>query len=187
MGRPRKIGVCDLNAARIPKRDEIFEQSRQKHLMTVGFLTSLKDNLDPETAFQIAVDSFNNYMRNYYQLVLGTTKEGSQERFDAFRKHYESYAKKSTYCHIIESTPTTLKVKFDRCPFAEVMGEYGLSELTYAFCLSDPAFTEELLPCVAFHREHVIAKGYPICDHTWTYANPKNGLINDKTIKDVNE
>jgi L-2-amino-thiazoline-4-carboxylic acid hydrolase-like protein len=157
----------------VSKRDEIFEQSRQKHLMTVSFLTVLKDNFNPETVFQIAVDGFSNYMKNYYRLILDTTKEGSQERFDTFRKHYESYAEGSGYCHIVESTPITLKVRFDRCPFTEVMGEYGLSELTYAFCLSDPAFTEELLPCVAFHREHVIAKGDPICDHTWTYANPK--------------
>ena len=139
--------------------------------MTVSFLTSLKNNLDPETAFQIAVDSFKNYMKNYYKLVLGMTKEGSQKRFDTFRKHYERYAEKSTYCHIIESTSKTLKVKFDRCPFVEVMGEYGLSEFSYAFCLSDPAFTQELLPGVAFHREHLIAKGDSICDHTWTYTN----------------
>lgn len=155
------------------KKDEIFEQSRQRHLMTVSLLTALKDNLDPDTAYKIAIDGFTNYMKNYYRLVLETTRERSQERFDTFRRHYERIAEKNTCCHIIKSTPTTLKVRFDRCPFVEVMKEYGLSEFSYAFCLSDPAFTRELLPGVVFHREHEIAKGDAICDHTWTYVNPK--------------
>jgi len=155
------------------KRDEIFEQSQQRHLMVVGLLTALKDNFDHETAFRIAVEAFSNYMVNYYSLVLDGTEKGSQERFDAFRKHYERYANKSAYCRIIESTPTALKVRYDRCPFAEVMEKYELSELTYAFCLSDPAFTKEILPSVDFHRRHVIVKGDAFCDHAWTYKNPK--------------
>ncbi len=157
-------------------KDEMFEQSRQRHLITMGFLTALKNNLDSKTAFRIAAEGFSNYMKNYYKLMLGKTKPRSQERFDTFRKNYENYAKKSTYCHIIESTPTTLKLRFNRCPFVEVMKEYNLSDFACAFCLSDPAFTEELLPSVTFHRKHVIAKGDKFCDHTWTYMKPKETI-----------
>lgn len=168
------------------KRDEIFEQSRQRHLMTIGFLTAIKDNLNPETAFEIAVDGFSNYMNSYYKSVLGHTREGSQERFDTFRKHYESYAEQSSYIHIVESTTTTLKVRFERCPFVEVMEEYELSDLTYAFCLSDLAFTKEILPEVTFHREHVIAKGASFCDHAWIYLDPeKNNRTNENLTEDA--
>lgn len=155
------------------KQDGVFEQSRKGHLMTVGFLTALKQNFDPETAFGVAVDGFSSYMTNYYKLVLGKTEKGSQRRFDTFRKHYENYAKKSDYIRIVESTPRILKVRFDRCPFAEVLKKYKLVEFTYAACLADATFTKELLPCVSFHREHVIAKGDTFCDHTWIYKHPK--------------
>jgi len=165
------------------KNDEIFEKARKGHLITVGFLTALKANFDPETAFRVAVEGFTNYMENNYRLVLGKTREGSQERFDLFRKQYEDSAEKSTYLHIVESTPTTLKVRFVRCPFSEVMEEYGLSDLAYAFCLSDPAFTKKVLPGVVFSRDHVIVKGDPFCDHTWIYNDPNKNRSSDHSIK----
>lgn len=154
------------------KNDEVFEKAHKGHMITVGFLNALKSNFDPETAFRVAVEGFSNYMENSYRLVLGKTREDSQERFDLFRKKYEGAAEESTYLRIVESTPTTLKVRFERCPFSEVMEEYGLSDLSYAFCLSDPAFTKKVLPGVVFSREHVIVKGDPFCDHTWSYKSP---------------
>ena len=151
------------------KKDEVFEQSRKSHLITVGFLTALKENLDPKTAFKIASDGFNNFMKEYYTLVLKETTEGSQERFDRFRHYYGEYAHKSTYIKVVESGKNILKVRFNRCPFAEVMTEYNLSYFSYAFCLSDYAFSEKVLPGVKFQRTHEIARGDQYCDHTWTY------------------
>jgi len=153
------------------KHDKIFEKARKMHLISVGFLTALKTKLDPETAFQVAIEGFSNYMENHYKLMLGKTPEGSQKRFDLFRKKYLGAAEESRYLRIVKSTPTRLKVRFERCPFSEVMKEYGLSDLAYAFCLSDPAFTKKVLPGVVFSRDHVIVKGDPFCDHTWIYES----------------
>ena len=156
-----------------PTRDTIFEQTRQKHLMTIGFLQTLKNHFNPDQAFTLAAESFSAYMKFYYQHLLRNTKPGSQKRFDTFRKHYKDCGKKTPYIQILESTPTTLKVKYTRCPFTEILNEYNLPEFSYAFCLSDPAFTKQLLPHVTFHRENVIAKETPYCDHTWTYTPPQ--------------
>lgn len=151
------------------QHDELFEQSRKHHLSTVGFLTILKNNFSHEEAFKLAIDSFTNYMVKYYELILTATEPGSQERFDKFRNHYAECAVDRDYLHIIESKPNILRVRFERCPFSEVMTEYNLDEFSYAFCLSDLAFTKEVLPGVKFHRGHVIAKGDKYCDHTWIF------------------
>jgi len=151
--------------------DKVFEDSSHRHQMTVGLLKSLKSNTEPDIAFQLASDGFNNFMIDYYTKVLEGTSEGSQERFDAFRKHYEEYAENSTYIRVQESMPSSLKVIYQRCPFAEVMEAHGLSEFTRAYCLSDEAFTKKVLPGVTFHRENLIASGDKFCDHSWTKDN----------------
>lgn len=145
------------------------EKAREHHLITVGFLTALKDNFEHERAFEIAAQAFGNYMIFYYTQVLSSTEEGTQERFDKFRHHYEEYAQKSDYIKIIKSTPHILKIHYDRCPFSEIMAEYNLSDLAYAFCLSDYIFTKKVLPNVKLQRENVIIKGDKYCDHTWIY------------------
>lgn len=137
--------------------------------MTAAFLSALKRNLSHEEAFQIAAQGFSNYMISYYELILSSTEKGSQERFDRFRQHYENYATNTTYITIIESNPDVLSVHFDRCPFAEVMAEYEVDDLSYAFCLSDYAFTAKLLPGVRLRRAHEIVKGDAYCDHTWIF------------------
>ena len=151
------------------EKDEIFLQSRARHLITAAFLSALKRNLTPEKAFKIASEGFANYMISYYELILSSTKRGSQERFDKFRQHYEDYARNSTYLTVIRSKPDLLSVRFDRCPFAEVMAEHGVGDLSYAFCLSDYAFTDKLLPGVKLYRTHEIVKGDQFCDHTWIF------------------
>lgn len=162
-------------------QDKIFEQSRQRHLLTVGFLTTLKKNFDKKTAFRLAAESLSFYMLYYYQEIFKGTMPGSQQRFNAFRKHYEQYANKSTYLHIVTSTPTTLKVQYDRCPLTEVMKVYDLSEFSSAFCLSDPAFTKKLLPEVTFHRCCTIAQGARCCDQAWVYKRVKALKKNKQT------
>ena len=150
-------------------KDEIFEQSKMKHLITVGFLSALNDICDPERAFEIAAQGFANYMIRHYELVLASTPAGSQERFDSFRQYYEEYAGNSNYISIVRSDATILSVQYERCPFLEVMAEYGMDMFSYAFCLSDYAFTERVLPGVTLRRAHEIAKGDEYCDHTWTF------------------
>ena len=157
-----------MNAAR---HDEVFTDCEHRHRMALGLLDSIGRNAEPDAALQIAAEGFKDFMVRYYTEVLDGTEPGSQEQFDAFRKHYEEYAEKSPYIRILESTPSTLKVIYERCPFAEVMEERGLSGLTEAYCSSDGAFTEALLPGVRFSREHVIARGDDFCDHTWTKDN----------------
>jgi predicted ArsR family transcriptional regulator len=155
-------------------KDNVYRKAEQGHLMTIAFLSALKNSVDSEKAFEIATRGFTNYMINYYNIVLDSTIPGTQERFDKFREHYEGAAKKSSYLEIIKSESGVLKVRFNRCPFSEVMVEYGLSEYSSAYCLSDYAFTEECLPGVKFSRNHEIVKGDNYCDHTWMYIASNN-------------
>jgi hypothetical protein len=145
------------------------DKTRERHLITVGFLKALKDNFEHEKAFEIATESFGNYMTLYYNNILSSTMEGSQERFDKFRKHYTEYAKNSDYIQVIKSSSNVLKIQYNRCPFSEIMAEYDLSDLAYAFCLSDYIFTQKLLPNVKLQRDNVIIKGDKYCDHTWIF------------------
>jgi len=141
--------------------------------MTVGFLTALQSNLSYKKAFEIAARAFANYMINYYELILSSTRRGSQRRFDKFRQHYEEYARKSGYIKVLESESNKLRVRFERCPFAEVMTEYHLGDLSSAFCLSDYAFSEKVLPGVKFNRMHEIVRGDKYCDHEWIFHNKR--------------
>ena len=149
--------------------DKIFEETKKSHLITIGFLKALKNRHGFEEAFKVASDAFANYMIEYYRLVLSATTPGLQERFDKFREHYRDYAGKKNYIKIIRSDPNILEVRFDRCPFVEVMAEYGLSGFSCAFCLSDSAFTKEILPGVKFQRNCEIAKGDKFCNPTWLF------------------
>ena len=154
-------------------KDEIFQASREKHLMTVSFLVALKSNLSHKKAFEIAANAFANYMINYYELILSSTRRGSQRRFDKFRQHYEEYACKSGYISVLASKSNVLRVRFERCPFAELMTEYDLGDFSYAFCLSDYAFSKKVLPGVKFRRMHEIVRGDKYCDHEWTFDKEK--------------
>ncbi len=161
-----------MNSKKIQGRDEIYSQKKNETLTAQSFLAVLKKKLDKDTAFKIAKEAFEMYMTSLYKSILSLTKEGSQERFDKFRQFYEEYAEKTPYLIIIESTSTILKVKYERCPFFEVLEEMDLGEMAYAFCLSDPGFTEKVLPGVKFSRTYEIAKGGPYCDNTWEYEKP---------------
>ncbi len=160
-------------------KDEIYHKKREESLTAQSFLIALKENLDPDIAFKIAVAAFTNYMTSIYENVLNSTERGSQERFNRFREFYEEYATKTPYLEIIKSTLTTLKVKYTRCPFFEVSKDLGLDDLAYAFCLSDSAFTKNVLPSVQFSRKHVIAKGDPYCDHVWEFSRENNNSLLD--------
>jgi len=152
------------------EKDEIYNKRKAESLITVSFLSALKKNLKPDLAFTIASDAFTRYMVSIYEEVLGETEIGSQKRFDCFREFYEEHSKKTPYLEILESTPSVLRVKYNRCPFFEILSDYNLEELAYSFCLSDPAFTKEVLPGVKFSRSCEIAKGFQYCDNTWEYG-----------------
>jgi len=152
-------------------KDHIYRCSEQHHLMTTGFLSALKESCSPEKAFRIAKKGFANYMTHHYNMILASERPNTQKRFDKFRKHYEEGARRSSYLDIVESSPKVLEARFIRCPFSEVMKEYGLFEFAPAFCLSDYAFTENCLPGVKFERAHEIVKGDDHCDHTWVYGD----------------
>ncbi|MFH1428688.1 MAG: L-2-amino-thiazoline-4-carboxylic acid hydrolase [Candidatus Margulisiibacteriota bacterium] len=150
--------------------DEIFEECRKRYQLTFEFLKAMKKNLPEAEAFKVAEEAFAGFMTGNYQEVLKDTEPGSQERFDKFRKHYEQAAELRPYLTVVKSEPGELKVCYDRCPFAEVADSYGLEDMVSAFCLSDGAFTEAVLPGVRFERENEIARGERICDHMWKYT-----------------
>ena len=157
----------------VKTRDMIYKQKREQSLTAISFLAALKENLDSDMAFKIAYDAFTKYMSTYYENILSSYEIGSQERFNRFRDSYEQFAEKTVYCDIIESTPRILKVKFTRCPFFEVLIDQELGDLAEAFCLSDSAFTEKVLPGVVFTRNYEIVTGGDYCDHTWEFK-PRN-------------
>jgi len=140
-----------------------------KSLTAVSFLAALKENLEPEIAYKVACDAFDNYMTGQFEGILASTEKGSQERFNQFREYYEGYAKKVPYVEVIESNTKILRLKFNRCPFFEILIDLELDDLAYPFCLSDYAFTEKVLPGVKFSRAHEITKGDQCCDPTWEY------------------
>ncbi len=158
-----------MDNKKFQENDEIYIQKKHKSLTAQSFLAALKDNLDKDTAFKIAKDAFERYMTSLYTHILASTKEGSQERFDKFRQFYEEYAEKTPYLKIIESKPNILRVKYERCPFLEVLEEMDLGEFAYGFCLADPAFTQNVLPKVRFSRTGEISQGNDYCDNTWEY------------------
>lgn len=151
-------------------KDLIYKKKKEQSLTAVSFLAALKENLDNDTAFRIALDAFTRYMTSYYERILVSTEKCSQERFDRFKESYERFSEETPYCEVIESSPQILRVKYTRCPFYEILTDQGLEELAYAFCLSDPSFTKRVLPCVIFSREHEIVKGGKYCDHTWKFS-----------------
>ena len=158
----------------IKNKDDTYQQSLRNHLMTIGFLEALRDNLDSKLAFKIACDGFTNYMNHYYNLLLKGITKGSQRRFDHFREHYENYALNCEYIHIVQSSTDILKVRYTRCPFVEIMTDFGLHDFSRAFCLSDYEFTRHTLPGVVFTRTQEIASGGGFCDHTWSYKKKKH-------------
>ena len=158
------------------KNDEIYKQTRTRHLLTAGFLSALQRNCVPETAMKIAEQAFARFMIKNYESLLAGTLPGSQERFDRFRVNYEEAAAIKGYITIVTSEPSLLAVRFSRCPFFEVMEDEGVGEFAQAFCLSDYAFTEKVLKGAEFSREHEITKGDLFCDHTWHFTPGKKPI-----------
>lgn len=148
-------------------KDEIYYKKRKALKSTLSFLQAIKNILEKDTAIKIANKAAANYMISIYEDVFDRTKPGTQERFDAFRKFYETHPKSSPYCEIIESTSNILKVAFHRCPFAEILKDEDLFEFAESSCLSDIAFTNKLLPEVIFSRESSIVKGDSKCIMKW--------------------
>jgi hypothetical protein len=148
-------------------KDTIFIEKKRNLASTLNFLNALKTKLNIEDAVEIAeIAAANHLIQHYKEIFKGTIPE-SQERFDVFRKYYEAYPLISSYCEIIESNKDCLKVKFNRCPHAEILSDEDLFEFAPASCKSDIAFTEELLPGVKFSRESSIVDGDKTCIMVW--------------------
>ncbi len=148
-------------------QDNILKDKRNALLSTIGFLKALEKNLSKDLAYKIAVQAAANFMIMHYENILKGTEPGKQERFDAFRRYYENYPSISPYCEVIESKPNYLKVNFHRCPVAEILYQENLFHFASAFCKSDKAFTDALLPGVKFNRNSDIVKGDIACIMSW--------------------
>jgi hypothetical protein len=151
------------------KKDKIFHEKKLAALPTIGFLKALRDHTDKKEAFRIAEKAAANFMIAHYGNILRDTDAGTQERFDVFRRYYEKYPEISPYCEILESTPTKLRVVYNRCPWAEILYEENLFLFAPAYCASDRAFTEKLLPGVSYSRNENIVKGHNSCHHVWCF------------------
>lgn len=148
-------------------KDRIFLEKKEALIPTISFLKAIKQNLPPDLAYQIAEEAAANYSISYYKKVFKDSRAGLQERFDTFRKNYELYPKTSTYCEILITNSSCLKVKFNRCPYAEVLQDENLFEFARASCLSDIRFTSKFLPEIKFTRESSIVEGDNTCIMKW--------------------
>jgi hypothetical protein len=153
--------------AMIIVKDEIFHAKKKALKSTLSFLKAIKERLPESQAIQVADTAAASYMIETYAKVFEGTEPETQERFDRFRSFYESHPKTSPYCEIMESTTTTLKVKFSRCPHAEILSSENLFEFANSSCLSDIALTKELLPGVTFTRESSFVNGNKDCVMEW--------------------
>ena len=150
-------------------KDKIFNEKKVALKSTIAFLRATKKLLAPDVALEISREAAANYMIMVYEEVFSGTKAGTQERFDAFRANYEKHPEKSPYCKILISTPELLKVRFDRCPYAEILLSMDLFEYAEGSCISDRIMTEKLMPGVKFFRETSIVEGQESCIMSWEY------------------
>ncbi len=137
-------------------------------LSTLSYLRAIDSNLPVQKAIEIADFAAANYLITYYEEVFIGTKPASQQRFDRFREHYLQHSLISSYCEVIESTKTYLKIQFFRCPFVEILEDEKLIHFAESSCKSDQAFTEKLLPGVKFNRISSIVTGENKCIMEWS-------------------
>lgn len=154
-------------------KDKIFYDKKNALKSTVAFLQAIKSKLPEELAIEVASEAAANFMISTYEEVFEGTEPGAQERFDNFRAFYEVYPEKSPYCEILESSNICLKVRFNRCPHAEILSSLDLFEYAASFCLSDIAFTSKLMPGVEFTRESSVVEGEDTCVMKWEYKGKK--------------
>ena len=148
-------------------RDHIFEQKLQQSLAVLGFISSIDSNLPRKEAFNVVKEASFNFILAYYQHIFKDTLINTEERFAVFRKNYADHCQAKGYCEVVVSSRDELVVKFNRCPFAEVLYEKKLFQYAPAFCLSDIKFTEVYLPEVTFSRESSIVNGASKCIMRW--------------------
>jgi hypothetical protein len=148
-------------------KDKVFNDKKKDLKNTMAFLRAIKSKLSAERAIEISNEAAANYMIAVYEEVFKDTQPGTQKRFDTFRAFYEAHPKKSPYCEILESTNNCLKVRFNRCPHAEILTSEGLFEFAESSCLSDIAFTNKLMPGIEFTRESSIVEGDYTCVMEW--------------------
>lgn len=168
--RALQVGIEAVTLTNYTDENDAVGEGAKGHAMTVAFLEALKAHCGRDEALEIATRAFANYMTRYYTSILAETERRSQERFDKFRKHYAKYASHRSYIWIVESKTHVLQVRYERCPFHEIMVENHLGEFSHAFCMSDYSFTKAVLPGVSFHRTHEIAKGDSYCHHKWVFG-----------------
>ncbi|WKZ71063.1 MAG: L-2-amino-thiazoline-4-carboxylic acid hydrolase [Melioribacteraceae bacterium] len=149
-------------------RDKVYLEKKKNLLSTLSFLKAIDSNLPLQKAIEIADYAAANYLITYYEEVFDGTEPASQQRFDRFREHYLQHSLKSSYCEVIESTETYLKVQFLRCPFVEILDDEKLLHFAESSCKSDQAFTEKLLPGVKFNRLSSIVAGEQKCIMEWS-------------------
>lgn len=153
--------------------DPIFLEKQNNMKSTVAFLRAIKKHLEAEQAALIVNEAAANYLIAVYEDVLKGTIPGKKDRFNAFRNYYEKYSDACAYCEVLVSKDDFLKVKYGRCPNAEILKSLNLFEFATASCLSDKVMTEILLPGVEFNRESSIVAGQDVCIMSWSYRDNK--------------
>ena len=154
-------------------KDKIFHDKKNALKNTIAFLRAIKSKLSEKLAIEVSNEAAANFMIAIYGDVFKGTEPNTQKRFDVFRAYYEAHTKKSPYCEILESNDSCLKVRFNRCPHAEILNSLNLLEYAGSSCLSDIAFTEKLMPGVEFTRESSIVEGDNTCVMKWKYKGKR--------------
>ncbi len=153
------------------EKDNLFLEKKNNLKSTISFLKAIKEILPLDMAIEVSNKAASNYMISIYEDVLEGTNPDTQQRFDRFREFYEAHPKKSPYCDIMESSTSILKVRFNRCPHAEILMSEDLFQFANSSCLSDNVMTDSLLPGIVFSRESSIVNGSSTCIMKWEKLN----------------
>ncbi|HEX3052414.1 MAG TPA: L-2-amino-thiazoline-4-carboxylic acid hydrolase [Aggregatilineaceae bacterium] len=71
-------------------------------------------------------------------------------------------------CVTEEATPTRLKMRVTRCPFADDMIAFRAADIGYAlYCCYDYGFCQGFNPSMRFIRTTTLMQGDDCCDHTY--------------------
>ena len=148
-------------------KDALYERVRNELKLAIYFAKEMIDELGKDRAFEIIGKAYQKYSNDHFsEPYHGIPLE---ERFHKFRKDLRIEADRDKSFRIIEESGKHVKVRFHRCPYYEVYGDYGIPEVCQKFCDGDFEAFRKIHPKLKVTRHHEIAYGDTFCDHCWTF------------------
>ena len=100
-----------------------------------------------------------------------TQEAGTSRDLDEVQKMLWDHLGPDFAYEVLERSPTRVRYKVTRCPYAEGMRKLDAAELGFAYnCAFDIGFCEGLNPEMRFIRTRTLMEGHDHCDHTYELA-----------------